>query len=324
MIFNRRKILRTLAAASALCLATGGAWAQTAMAGKTIKIVVPYPAGGNADTIARIFGEQFSKKLGAIVIVDNRPGAAGTIGADAVARAAPDGTTLLMTVTSQLPSAGMGVKPNYDAVKDFAPIIGIAVTPLVLAVPVSLPVKTMKEFSALAKTKKMAFGSYGTGTSTHVLQTLLVQQMGGDMVHVPYKGESPMIADMLGGQIQMGLLPPGVAREMEKAGKMRSLAVIGSERSEFLPNVPTFEEQGFRELDWTYGVALYAPSKITPDLLQQLAKASQEIVKDPEVQKKYRARSIQPWGSSADEMKKRLVIDTVMWNKILAKYGKMD
>ncbi len=316
--------LRAFLAVTAFSLAVGGACAQTAMSGKTIKVVVPYPAGGNADTIARVFSEQFAKKLGAIVIVDNKPGAAGTIGAESVARAAPDGTTLLLTVTSQLTNAGMGVKPNYDAVKDFAPIVGIANTPLVLTVPTSLSVKTMKEFSALAKTKKMAFGSYGTGTSTHILQSLLVQQIGGDMVHIPYKGEAPMIADMLGGQIQMGLLPPGVAREMEKAGKMRPLGVIGSQRSEFLPNLPTFEEQGFRELDWTYGVALYAPSKLTPDLLLQLEKAGQDIVKDPEVQKKLRARSIQPWGSGADELKKRLVIDTVMWNKVLAKYGKME
>ncbi len=324
MIFKRREILRTIAAVSAIGLMSGGAWAQTALSGKTIKIVVPYPAGGNADTIARVFSEQLAKKLGAVVIVDNKPGAAGTIGAESVARASPDGTTLLLTVTSQLTSAGIGVKPNYDAVKDFAPIVGIAVTPLVLAVPATMPVKTMKEFAALAKTNKMAFGSYGTGTSTHVLQTLLVTQMGGDMVHVPYKGEAPMIADMLGGQINMGLLPPGVAREMEKAGKMRALAVVGTQRSEFLPNVPTFEEQGFRELDWTYGVALYAPSKIAPELLQQLAKVGQDIVKDPEVQKKYRARSIQPWGAGADELKKRLVIDTVMWNKALAKHGKVE
>ena len=324
MIFTRREMLRTLAAANAFSLMGAGAWAQTALAGKTIKVVVPYPAGGNADTIARVFSEQFGKRLGTVVIVDNKPGASGTIGAESVARALPDGTTLLLTVTSQLTSAGVGVKPNYDAIKDFAPIVGIAVAPLVLAIPATLPVKTLKEFAALAKTKKMAFGSYGSGTSTHVLQSLLVAQMGGDMVHVPYKGEAPMIADMLGGQIEMGLLPPGVAREMEKAGKIRLLAVVGTQRSEFLPSVPTFEEQGYRELDWTYGVALYAPSKITQELLQLLAKTGQDIMKDPEVQKKYRARSIQPWGAGSDELKKRLVIDTVMWNKTLAKHGKME
>lgn len=322
MIFSRRMILRSFAAV--LGLAVSGVWAQSALAGKTVKLVVPYPAGGNADTIARVFSEQFAKRLGATVIVDNKPGASGTIGADFVARAAPDGNTLLVTVTSQLSSAGMGVKPNYDAIKDFAPIVGIAITPLVLAVPASLPVKNMKEFAALAKTKKMAYGSYGAGTSTHLLQSLLVQQMGGDMVHIPYKGEAPMISDLLGGQIQMGLLAPGVAREMEKVGKMRALAVVGRVRSEFLPNVPTFEELGYRELDWTYGVALYAPSKIAPELLQQLAKVGQDIVKNADVQKKYRARSIQPWGAGAEEVKKRLVIDTVMWNKVLAKYGKSE
>jgi tripartite-type tricarboxylate transporter receptor subunit TctC len=324
VIFTRRNMLRSFAAASALALTAGGTLAQSALSGKTVKVVVPYPAGGNADTIARIFSEQMARKLGAIVIVDNKPGAAGTIGAESVVRAPPDGTTLLLTVTSQLTSAGMGVKPNYDAVKDFSPIVGIALAPLVMAIPASIPAKTMKEFSALAKTQKMAFGSYGTGTSTHVMQNLLVKQMGGDMVHIPYKGEAPMIADMLGGQIQMGLLPPGVAREMEKAGKMRALAVVGPTRSEFLPDVATFQEQGYRELDWTYGVALYASSKIAPDLLQQLAKAGQEVIKDPEVQKKYRARSIQPWGAGGEELKKRLVIDTVLWNKVLTRVGNLE
>lgn len=324
MTLDRRNILRALAAASALGLAASGASAQSALAGKTVKLVVPYPAGGNADLIARIFLEQLAKKLEAIVIVDNKPGASGTIGAESVVRATPDGTTLLLTVTSQLTSAGLGVKPNYDAVKDFSPIVGIAVAPLVMAISTSVPARTMAEFSALAKTKKMAYGSYGTGTSTHILQSILVKQIGGDMVHVPYKGEAPMIADILGGQIQMGLLPPGVAREMEKSGKMRALALVGPTRSEFLPNVPTFQEQGYRELDWTYGVALYASSKTSPDILRQLAKIGQEIMQTPDVQKRYRAQSIQPWSAGAEELKKRLVIDTVMWNKVLAQYGKME
>jgi len=323
MTFTRRQVFQAILATATVMLAPA-AHAQSTLAGKTIKIVVPYPPGGPADQIARIYADQLAKGLNTTVIIDNKPGASGTIGAETVARAAADGTTLMVTVTTQLSNAAFNVKPSYNAVEDFAPIVGLAVTPLVLAIPASLGAKDMKEFAALAKNGKMAYGSYGTGTSTHVLQNLLAKQLGSDMVHVPYKGEAPMVTDMLGGQIQMGMMAPRAAREMENAGRMRAVGVVGPIRSEFLPNVPTFEELGYRELDWAYGVAVYTSSKVPAETLQLLERVSQEIVNNPDVQKRYRAQAIQPWNANAAELKKRLVSDTVRWAQVLAKHGSMN
>jgi len=299
--------------------------AESDFPAKPIRLVVPYPAGGNADGIARVFSRKFSELLGTPVLVDNKPGASGTIGADAVAKAPADGYTLLLTVTSQLTSAGINVKPAYDGVRDFTPVAGLCVTPLVFVVSASSPVKTVRELEALAKTERLSYGSYGTGTSTHIMQYLLARQFGArDMVHVPYKGESPMVVDMLGGQIQMGLVSVGVAREMEKSGKLRALAVVGPDRSDFLPRVPTFQELGYRHLDWTYGVAVYAPARLPAPLLERLEAIGHSVVSAPETQRAYRAQSNQPWSISPTDLKKRMVIDSVLWNKVLGQIGTIE
>ncbi|UUZ66589.1 tripartite tricarboxylate transporter substrate binding protein (plasmid) [Polaromonas sp. P1-6] len=243
-----------------------------------------------------------------------------------MAKAPADGYTLLITVTSQLTNAGFNTKPSYNAIEDFTPIVGIAKTPLAFAVSAQLPAKNLKELAALAKNQKMAYGSYGAGTSTHVMQHLLAKQMGSkDMVHVAYRGEGPMVSDMLGGQVQMGFVSIGIAHEMEKAGKLRILAVVGPQRSEFLPAVPTFLEQGYQKLDWTYGVVLYGSSRMPADILAKLQATGQRIMADPDTQKAYRAQSNQPWtGSDPAELKKRLVIDTVLWGKVLTELGPIE
>ncbi|MEO7938597.1 MAG: tripartite tricarboxylate transporter substrate binding protein, partial [Burkholderiaceae bacterium] len=256
-----RRLFSAAALAGLVCLAP--AFAQDAFPSKPLKVIVPYPAGGNADNIARVFTKRMGEILGQPLIVDNRGGASGTIGAEAVHRADADGYTLLLTVTSQLTSPGPTVKTSYNAVEDFTPVVGLAITPLAFAVPASLGVKNLKELEALSKTRKLSYGSYGAGTSTHLMQHLLVQQFGAkDAAQIPYKGESPMVNDMLGGQIDMGFIGIGQGREMNKSGRMRILAVVGKERSEFLPDVQTFAEQGYKDLDWTYGVAVYASSRM--------------------------------------------------------------
>ena len=320
MPFDRRQLLAALATGT-LGPWTGPTHAQPGIAGRPVRLIVPYPAGGNADAIARVFAEALARRLETPVLVDNRPGAAGTIGAEAVARSEPDGNTLLVTVTSQLTGSALGVKPNYDAARDFVGVTGICITPLLVAAPASLPARNLQEFVVLAASRKMAFGSYGAGTSTHILQSLFARQIGADMVHVPYKGEAPMVTDLVAGQIQMGMVPPGVASSMRQAGKLRPLAVVGAGRSAFLPEVPTFAEQGYRQLDWTYGVGLYAPARVPAPVLERLERASQAVVADPQVRERYRAQSNQVWGASAEELQKRLVIDSVLWSKLMASIG---
>lgn len=319
----RRRTFASLALLGAPCFARA---AEEPFPSWPVKLVTPYPPGGNADNIARVFSRAFSDLLGVPVVVENRPGASGTIGADLVAKAPADGHTLLLTVTTQLTNTAFNVKPNYDPIRDFTPIVGLSITPLVFVVPASLPVRNLKELGALAKTQKLAYGSYGAGTSTHVMQHLLARQLGAlDMVHVAYKGESPMVNDMLGGQIQMGFVAVGMAREMERAGKLRPLAVVGLERSEFLPKVPTFLEQGYSKLDWTYGVAVYSPSRVSPEVTEKLRRTGKQAMARPDTLQAYRAQSNQPWtGATPAELQKRLVIDAVLWGKVLAEVGNIE
>lgn len=293
---------------------------------RPITVVVPYPAGGNGDNIARVFAKKLADLWGSPVVVDNKPGASGTIGAGQVHRAAPDGYTLLLTVTTQLTSSVPGIKPIYNATEDFVPLVGLTIAPLAFVVPASLGVKSMKELEALAQTRKLAYGSYGTATSTHVVQHLLGQQFRAkDMAHVPYRGEAPMVTDMLGGQIDMGLVGIGQAREMEKSGRLRTLAVLGMQRSEFLPDVPTLTEQGYKQMDWAYGTALYGSSRLPAAVQAKLREAGKVIMADPETQRLYRAQSNQPWiGAKPEELRQRLITDTKNWNKVLADVGPLE
>lgn len=314
-----------------LLLALAGLAAQTRanearFPTQPIKLVVPYPAGGNADTIARVFAKRLGEQLKTPVVVENKGGASGTIGAEAVHKSSPDGHTLLLTVTTQLTSSPMGMKTNYNAVQDFTPVVGLCITPLAFAVPASLGVKNLKELEALSKSRKVSYGSYGPGTSTHILQHLLMKQMGArDAAHVPYRGESPMVNDMLGGQIDMGFISIGQARELDKSGRMRVLAVVGTQRSEFLPDVPTFAEQGYKQLDWSYGVAVYASTRVPAGVLKTLQEAGRQVMEDPEVHKSYRAQSNQPWlKSQPEELRKRLALDSDNWNRILSELGQIE
>lgn len=293
---------------------------------RPITLVVPYPAGGNGDNIARVFAKKLADHWNIPVVVDNRPGASGTIGAGQVHRAAPDGYTLLLTVTTQLTSRVPGIKPSYNAIKDFVPLVGLTVAPLALVVPARLNVKNMKELEALARQRPLAYGSYGASTSTHIVQHLLLSQIKAvNAVHVPYKGESPMVADMLGGQIDMGLVGIGQAREMESSGRMRTLAVLGTQRSEFLPDVPTLTELGYERMNWAYGTALYGSSRLPAEIQARLREAGRTIMADPDTQAQYRSQSNQPWvNARVDELRQRLVADTNNWNKVLADVGALE
>lgn len=320
----RRSLLR----AAALLPVCGAAWSagDPAFPSKTLRIVVPYPAGGTADAIARVYASKLADTLGrgAVVVVENKPGASGTIGADAVVRADADGHTLLLTVTSQLSNVALNVKPNYDPLRDFTGVVGIGLAPLVLAVRQDLAAASVKDLAQLAKSRPLAYGSYGIGTSQHVMLTSFARRNGISFIHAPYRGESPLVTDLLGGQLQFALLSIGIARELQQSGKVRLLAIVGAQRSEFLPKVPTFGELGVPGFDWTYGVAVYTSAKVQAPVLAALEQASQAAVRSADVQGKLRAMAIEPWGIGGDALKKRLVIDSVLWNRTLAQVGPLE
>ncbi|MBN9430759.1 MAG: tripartite tricarboxylate transporter substrate binding protein [Burkholderiales bacterium] len=284
---------------------------------RPIRIVVPYPAGGNADIIARGVAGPLSERLGQPIIVENKGGAAGVIGADAVAKAAPDGYTLLITPVTQLTSAPLGAKPTYRAETDFVPVAGIAATPLIYVAGNSANATDFKQFVAAARAKPFSFGSYGPGTSTHLLIAMMSEQLGLNMTHVPYKGENPMLTDLLSGQVQSGLLSIGITRAQVEAGKVKPLAVLGRQRVSFFPDVPTFTELGVKDLDWDYAVAMYAPAGVPKPILTKLETELTALLRTPAFRDALLARSNEPWQASSAELTKRLGSDIARWNKVL-------
>jgi tripartite-type tricarboxylate transporter receptor subunit TctC len=281
---------------------------------RPIRIVVPYPAGGAADSIARSISPGLSELLGQPIVVENRGGAAGTIGADIVAKAAPDGYTLLLTPTTQHTNTTLNPPAPYRADRDFMPVIGITRTPLVYAAGVSFKGEGFAAFRKMTASGKVTYGSYGQGTSTHLLLASLSEQLNMGMTHVAYKGESPMLTDMLAGTIDSGLL--SIGSTLAQSAKVKPLALLGTARTSFLPNVPTFNELGVKGLDWDYGVGLYAPSKVPAAIIARLESEMQKVLKRPDVLKTLSRRSYEPWGKSSPEMYKQMVADMKRWDAL--------
>lgn len=308
---------RAVAAVAVGVMAISGS-AFAAFPDKPFRIVVPYPAGGAADTIARAFSDKFSQVTGQSVIVENKGGASGQIGADTVNRADPDGYTLLLTPTTQLTNVGFNLSPPYDAVKDFVGVVGVTRSPLVLATSVQSGIKSLKDMERIGKERPLAYASYGAGTSNHLLFDRLTKQLGVDAIHVPYKGENPMLIDMLGGQIDMGFYSVSIARTQAADGKLHMLGMVGDHRSVFLPDLPTLTEQGMNGMDWNYGVGVYASSKVPADRLAKLRELAMKTIQSEDLIKRYLDLSYQSWGGTAEELNQLLVNDSARWQKLLS------
>ncbi len=245
----------TLALASAALAATAPAWAQPAYPSQPVKLIVPYPAGGATDILGRTLAVKLQEAWGQTVLVENRAGASGTLGNNAVAKAAPDGYTVLIAITALIQQPSLMEKLPYDALKDFAPVTMIARSPSMLAVPLSSPARTLKEFVELMKSQpgKHNFGSYGAGTSSHIQGALLNLQAGLDLVHVPFAGAAPLMTNLVGGQLSAAFVDSASARA--QLANIRPLAVTGTARMPGLPDVPSFVELGYHSYDPTAGSA---------------------------------------------------------------------
>ena len=301
------KLSRCIAAA--ILLLAGAAQAQSAWPTKPIRIIVPYPAGGATDWMARTIGERLSKTLGQPIIVDNRPGASGQIGADAVAKAAPDGHTLLMTITdSQINNVALFKKLPYDPTKDFTFISQIVWSPAIVNANPDIPVKTMQEFVKYAKDNaaKASYGSWGAGGLGHLAGETLNQQIGAQMVHVQQRGEAPVINDLLTKATTIGFSSIGTARPHVEAGKITPLAVMGKQRSPALPNVPTFAELGFKDplFETSIWLGLLGPAKLPTDVTQRLYQEVKAIISQPDVAKQITERGLVSIGSSPEEFER--------------------
>ena len=299
------------AAAAVLGLASGAAFAQ-AWPVKPISLIVPFPAGGTTDVLARAVGQELSKSLGQPVIVESRPGAGATLGADFVAKAKPDGYTLLMGAVHHTIATSVYKKLPYDFQKDLAPISTVALVPNVLVVNPNVPAKTVKELLALARAEpgKLTYGSNGNGTSQHLIGAQFEAMGGVQMLHVPYKGSGPLTTDLLGGQISMSFdtITPVLAQV--RAGKLRALAVTTLKRSPALPDVPTLDESGLKGFDLGTWFGLLAPAGTPKEIVTRLNTELVKIINAPEFRKKMDDIGAQPVGDSPEQMARQIRADT--------------
>lgn len=316
----------TLAAASALGLLALTPLAAQAQAfpTKAITIIVPFSAGGTTDILARVLGQFISKDLGQPVIIDNRAGAGGNIGTQLVARAAPDGYTILMgTVGTHAINQSLYPKLAFDPIKDFAPLTRVALVPNLLVANPAQPFKTVKELMAYAKANpgKVTFGSSGSGTSIHLSGELFKQMAGVDIQHVAYKGSAPAVNDLLGNHIAIMFDNMPSAISHVKAGKLRPLAVTTAQRSPALPDVPTIAEAGVPGYEATSWFGLLAPAKTPAPVVAKLNAAILKALADPDVKNKLLEQGAEPAGETPAQFAAFIASETVKWGKIVKQSG---
>lgn len=279
-----------------LCLSLGVVMAAPVAAQSsgsgTLTLLVPFPPGGSTDSVARAIGPKLAESLKVNVVVDNKPGATGTIGAGMVKRAAPDGSTLLVTSLGPLVIAPHLIKNvPYDALKDFDALTVAVQAPNVLVVPANSPHKTLSDVVAHQRKNpdKMSFASSGNGSSDHLTAELFWQQTGTKGVHIPYKGGAPAISDLLGGQVEASFQNVNAVLPHVKAGKLRALAVTGAKRSPVLPDVPTMEEAGAQNVDVYSWQAVVAPKGLSAEARNRLHSAIVAALNDPQVRQQFTA-----------------------------------
>jgi len=297
---NTRRFLRS---AIALALALPTAWAAAqGFPNKTVTIVVPFPAGGALDIVARGLADQMRTDLGQQVIVDNRAGAGGTVGSGAVARAAPDGYTILLgSVATHAIAAGLYPKLPYDPIGDFAPITQLTSSPLVLTVSPQLKAANVAELVAAAKSQpgKTNYASTGNGTAVHIAGEAFRSAAGIDVLHVPYKGGPQATTALLAGEASYMLANPQLVMSFIQAGKLRALAVTGPSRIEALPGVPTLKEAGVAGVDVTTWFGLWAPKGTPPAVIDRLNASARKALASAEVKRQLEAQGDSAVGSSA-------------------------
>jgi tripartite-type tricarboxylate transporter receptor subunit TctC len=314
--------LRSAAAALAIAVAVNAS-AQT-YPSKPIKLIVPFPPGGTTDILARAVGAELNKVWGQPVVIENRPGAGGNIGSDAVAKSPPDGYTLVMgTVGTHGINPGLYPKMPYDAVKDFAPVTLVASVPNLLVVHPSVPAKSVKEIIDLAKAQpgKLTFASSGNGTSIHLAGELFKTMTGIEMVHVPYKGSAPAVTDLLGGQVQMMFDNMPSALPHVKAGKLRGIAVTSAKRSPAVPDLPTIAETGLTGYEASSWFGVLAPAGTPKDVIAKLNEAIVKALGTPDMQEKLSSQGAQPIGNSPAEFAAHIQAEIAKWAKVVKASG---
>ena len=315
-----RSSLSALLAAAALVAGT----AHAAYPDHPIRWIVPFPAGGAMDNIARTLGEDMSKTLGQAVVVENRPGAGGNIGAELVARAPADGYTLLIVANGMAVNPALYGKLGYDPIKDFAPVSLLAVVPNVLvANKAKTPAKTVAEVIASAKARpgKYTYASAGNGTSIHLAGELFTSMAQVDLLHIPYKGSGPAMTDLLGGQVDYMFDSITSAKPQIDSGKLTPIAVTTAKRSSALPNVPTLAEAGLPGYELSPWFAAFVPARTPQPVIDALNKAMLEALKKPAVQQRLAGIGAEPIGSTPVALRDHLAKETTKWGALIKEKG---
>ena len=320
----QRRTLLAGATAAGLAMATGGSWAQSAWPNKPVNLVVPFPAGGGTDAFARPLAAQFSKVTGKTLVIDNRGGAGGTVGASYAAKGAPDGYTLFMgTVGTQSINASLYKKMPFDPIKDFAPLTRVANVPNLLVANPQQPFKTVPEMIAYAKANpgKINFGSPGNGASPHLSGELFNAMAKVELTHIPYKGSAPAVTDLLGNQIAIMFdnLPSVIPHV--RSGKLRAIAITTAKRSPELPDVPTIAEAGVPGYEAMSWFGLLAPAATPAPVLAKLSGALAKVLANPEVKKKIVDQGGEPVNETPAQFAAFIQSESVKWGKVVKSSG---
>ncbi len=324
--FTRMQKLAALAAALALTAFASASRAQTAAAypDKSVRLVVPFAAGGALDVVARIIGQKLTETWGRQIVIDNRLGAGGNIGAEFVAKAPADGYTLLMSsVTTQAINMSLLAKPPYDFVRDYAPVALVASAPLALVIHASLPAKSVREFIALARAHpgELNYFSSGTGTGTHLAAVIFDQLAGVRTTHVPYKGGAQGLGDLLSGQVQFAMSTIGLVEPHVQTGRLRLLGVGSVKRYTRLPDIPTIAESGVRgyEAEQWYGVV--GPAGTPAAIVNKLAAEIKTIVANPDVRERFYSQGIEPASATPAEFAAVIKANVDKYSKVIKQLG---
>jgi len=313
----RRSFLKLLGAAAAASLARP-LLGQAGYPNKTIKIIAPVQPGGGVDLVARTIADRLSRGLDVAIVVDNQSGGGGVVGSLATARAAPDGYTLMVGYVGTHGTNPAVRKLPYDAIKDFTPIAMVGGTPNILVVPPTLPVGTLKDFVQYVKANpgKLSYGSSGPGTLTHLAMEQLKVAADLDMVHVPYRGIGPAITDILGGQTQA--LFPGLAAALPhiKAGKLKPLAITGTKRHPLVPDVPTFEELGYKGFDGVQWYGIVGPANLPAPIVKRLNDEINKLLASPDLRERLSGEALEPMPMSPELFGRYMRDDIARWSRL--------
>jgi tripartite-type tricarboxylate transporter receptor subunit TctC len=287
---------------------------------RPIRLMVPFPAGGGSDTMGRVVGARLGERLGQQIVVENRPGAGGSIGADAVAKAAPDGYMLLLGSTSEVAQyPNVNPKVPYSPTRDFAPVSFVGTVPLVLVAHPSLPVKSVKDVIALARQRpgEINFSSAGNGSTTHLAVELLVLTTGIKMTHVPYKGSPPAVADLVAGNVQIGIPTMPAALQLVRAGRLRALGVSTAKRATVLPDVPTLLEAGVKGYDTALWTGILAPAGTPTGILSRLHAETVYVLRLPEVREALAKQGADAESSTPEQFAAYIRSELAKWAKVV-------